>query len=585
MNYLSLYRKYRPHCFEDVVGQQYIVQILKNSIKNNKVANAYVFAGTKGTGKTSIAKIYANALNCLNNKEGDICHECEICKDFANNQVMDVIELDAASNNGVDDIRKISDAVYTLPVKLNKKVYIIDEAHMLTTQAWNALLKVVEEPPKHVVFIFATTEMHKIPTTILSRCQCFRFNKLLDSDIVKLLDKVCKKENFKYDLEALKVIAQIADGSARDSLSILEEVATFSDNNIKLEDIYKIYGMLSKDELVQYLNSLADEDPTSIFKKTNKYIQSGINFANFVSLIISIITDKLIYLKTQNYELLTKTNEKLMNDLRINDSDKLVKMLDIWQEAYFKVINPTDVNIVIEHAIIKTIAIFENKENVVEVKTPVAKPEVKVVKAEQPKVEVKTSKYEDVKAKPSKITFVCEEIFNSSKQHEPKVEKVEEVKPSDEMPSLDELLFAAVANRQQSKKNEAQQFLKDLKEGVMNEKIFSPISTSRQCFIASNNVIVYAYEDELDAKVLNKASFSNDFILATCKVFRNPKYIIGFSAEAINNMKTKLQIAMRDKTIQEPSLAPLRKILDADLTIEQLAYNEIYSKLDEKDRK
>lgn len=178
MSYMSLYRKYRPRTFADVVGQKYIVTILKNAIKYDKVANAYIFAGIKGTGKTSIAKIFANAINCLDKKEGDVCKKCEVCKSFAANNLIDVIELDAASNNGVDEIRKLNDSVQFLPTKLTKKVYIIDEAHMLTIAAWNALLKTIEEPPEHVIFIFATTEFAKIPSTIVSRCQCFQFNRI-----------------------------------------------------------------------------------------------------------------------------------------------------------------------------------------------------------------------------------------------------------------------------------------------------------------------------------------------------------------------------------------------------------------------
>lgn len=563
MSYLSLYRKYRPKTFNDVIGQEYIVQILKNSIKNNAVANAYVFAGTKGTGKTSIAKIYANAINCLSNKDGDVCGQCEICKDFANNQVIDVLELDAASNNGVDEIRKITDAVSTLPTKLTKKVYILDEAHMLTTSAWNALLKVVEEPPKHVIFIFATTEMHKIPATILSRCQCLRFNKITNSEITKLLVKVCDNEKFKYDLESLKVIADIADGSARDALSILEQTATFTNNNINTQDVYKIYGLLSPKETIDFLNLIASKKNNDVFAKSNSFYQSGINFVSLANMIVSVLTDKLIYLKTKNYQLLTKTNEAIINLLQINDIHVLLKLLDIWQDTYTKIIAPTDVHVIFDHALIKSMSSFDKPILVSQETKPIVQPKVEKVEEEvfvEPKIIIKD--------------------LELPKQNEPK----EEVKTETKLPSIQDILFATVSNKDNKAKTDAKKFLTDIKENIISEKSFTCLTLAADVFCASKESIVLAFKDELDAKILNKIAFSQDFILATCKVFRNPKFIIGYSINQLNKQKAELQKAMKEKR-ERLDLNSLRQILNEDETIEQIAFNTIYSKLDEKDRK
>lgn len=579
MNYLSLYRKYRPKSFADVVGQEYIIKILKNSIKNNQVANAYVFAGTKGTGKTSIAKIYANAINCLHSKDGDICGQCEICQDFRNNQVLDVIELDGASNNGVDEVRQINDAAMFLPTKLNKKVYIIDEAHMLTTQAWNALLKLVEEPPKHVVFIFATTEMHKIPATILSRCQCFRFNKILHSDMVKLLTKVCNAENIKYDLDALKVIADIVDGSARDALSILEQTATYSDNNVKVEDIYKIYGLLSPNEVVSFLNLLISKDNQTIFTKINEYFQSGINFVNFASLLVSILTDKLIYLKTKNYKLLNKTNENLINSLALDEIDKLTQLLDIWQETYFKISTPTDVHIIIDHAIIKSLAVFDGVSNThTQEQIKVVKPQPKVVQPKTPQVQ----KEEDL--------FVVSEIAIPTPKKEPKKEKkIEQTQVAAQtknvsMPSDKEILLAIFSNREKEAEEKAKQILEQVKSGKLDDKTFSYASNAKDVLCASKNGIVLYFEDEVDAKLFNNAAKKKDFILSCCKIFRNPKFVVGFTKQQLNSYKDEMLEARKN---HKPLLDvnALREILNKDASIEQIAYNTIYSKLDEKDRK
>ncbi|XQP55668.1 MAG: DNA polymerase III subunit gamma/tau [Mycoplasmoidaceae bacterium] len=567
MNYLSLYRKYRPKSFADVIGQEYIVKILKNSIKNNMVANAYVFAGTKGTGKTSIAKIYANAINCLDNKDGDVCGKCEVCKDFINNQVMDVIELDAASNNGVDEIRQINDAAMFLPTKFGKKVYIIDEAHMLTTQAWNALLKLVEEPPKHVIFIFATTEMHKIPATILSRCQCFRFNKILHSDIVKLLTKVCKAENIKYDADALKIIADIADGSARDALSILEQTATYSDNAIKAQDIYKVYGLLSPKEMVDFLNLLVSKDNQSIFTKIDEYFQSGINFVSFVGMLVAILTGKLIYQKTKNGKLLTKTNENIINSLNLNETDKLIKLLDIWQEVYFKVSTPTDVYIIINNALIKSLDLFETKKS-----SPVIQPKVKEkpVEKEQNLFELSDVIIPETKKEPKKETI----------QPEPKKEPI--VASTLEMPSDQEILLAIFSNRQKEIESIAKQTLSDIKSGKIDAKAFSHIKLASQVLCASKNGAVLLFDEQMDAQLFNRAAKKKDFLLSCCKMFQNPKFVVGFTKQQINQMKNAM---LEAKKHPRPllNLDALRSILDKDAPIEQIAYNTIYKFLKDKE--
>lgn len=586
MQYLSLYRKYRPKSFKEVVGQEYIVQILQNSIKNNAVANAYVFAGTKGTGKTSIAKIYANAINCLDNQNGDVCGKCEICQDFANNQVIDVLELDAASNNGVDEIRKISDNVYTLPAKLNKKVYILDEAHMLTTSAWNALLKVVEEPPRHVIFIFATTEMHKIPGTILSRCQCLRFNKIENSKITNLLVRVCENEKFTYDLDALKVIAEIADGSARDALSILEQTATFSNNQINAADVYKIYGLLSPKDVIDFLNLISTGKNNNVFLKANNYYQSGVNFVSLANLIIAILTDKLIYLKTQNPKLLTRTNESTISQLTINDVNTLIKLLDIWQDTYVKIIVPTDVHVIFEHALIKSMSCFENEP------TPVVQKVAPQPKQEQPKQETKPQIKTEVIQPTIKMdeTVVQETFVEPTMIITPMELPKQEAKPivSEQkeivMPSISDILFAAVSNRDKQAITDARKFLDDIKSNIINEKPFGSIKLASQVFCASPNAIVLAFKDELDAKILNKGSFTRDFILATCKIFKNPKFIIGYSINELNNSKAVIQKAMQEKK-EKLNIEALRNVLNSDLTIWQLAFNTIYDKDEDKNKK
>ena len=230
----ALYRVYRPKTFEDVVGQEHIVKTLKNQIKNNNIGHAYLFSGTRGTGKTSTAKIFARAVNCLNPINEEPCNECEICRDTLNDNIMDVVEIDAASNNSVDDIRELRESVKYTPSKAKYKVYIIDEVHMLSQGAFNALLKTLEEPPSYVIFILATTEPHKIPATILSRCQRFDFKRVSSKDIAARMAYICEKEDIEVEDKALNLIARNSQGALRDALSILDQCMSFGNDKIDI---------------------------------------------------------------------------------------------------------------------------------------------------------------------------------------------------------------------------------------------------------------------------------------------------------------------------------------------------------------
>ena len=232
----ALYRSYRPQNFEDVVGQEHIIRTLKNQIENNNVGHAYLFSGTRGTGKTSTAKIFARAVNCENSINQEPCNECEVCRDILNDNVMDVVEIDAASNNSVDDIRELRESVKYSPTKAKYKVFIIDEVQMLSQGAIYALLKTLEEPPSYVIFILATTEPHKIPATILSRCQRFDFKRVTVKDMTDRMKKICNEENIDLEEKALNLIARNSQGALRDALSILDQCISFSDNKIEYKD-------------------------------------------------------------------------------------------------------------------------------------------------------------------------------------------------------------------------------------------------------------------------------------------------------------------------------------------------------------
>ena len=292
--YQALYRKYRPKTFDEVVGQDVIIKTLKNAVSNNRLTHAYLFSGPRGTGKTSIAKILAKTINCVNLKDYTPCDECVSCTQINNKQTNDIIEIDAASNNGVDEIRELKSKVNLVPSNSKYKIYIIDEVHMLTVGAFNALLKTLEEPPAHIIFIFATTEPHKIPLTILSRCQRFDFKKISESKILERLAEIVEKENIKIEKEALIEIARLADGGMRDAISILDQVTAYSNDKITTSDVHEVNGTLPQRELFQLIDAVIDKNIEESFKIIDKYNNDGKNLIKLMEEIIHFVRNILI---------------------------------------------------------------------------------------------------------------------------------------------------------------------------------------------------------------------------------------------------------------------------------------------------
>ncbi|MBE6892066.1 MAG: DNA polymerase III subunit gamma/tau [Ruminococcaceae bacterium] len=285
----ALYRKYRPLTFSDVVGQNHITKTLTNQVSTNQLSHAYLFCGTRGTGKTTCAKILSRAVNCLTPINGEPCNECEVCKGILDGSIFDVMEIDAASNNGVENIRQIRDEIVYTPVKAKYKVYIIDEVHMLSPGAFNALLKTLEEPPAHVIFILATTESHKIPATILSRCQRFDFRRLSVKDISDQINKILKLENKTADEKTVRLVATLADGSVRDSLSILEKVAESN----SYEEAEALLGVIGRGKLYNIAESMADENIDDLYKFVDELYFSSKDLSLMINELTAVFRDLL----------------------------------------------------------------------------------------------------------------------------------------------------------------------------------------------------------------------------------------------------------------------------------------------------
>lgn len=389
--YQALYRKYRPSNLDEIAGQEVIVKILKNAIKNNQISHAYLFCGPRGTGKTSIAKILAKIINCTNLNGITPCDNCENCISFNEKNTTDIIEIDAASNNGVDEIRELKNKINLVPNIGKYKIYIIDEVHMLTIGAFNALLKTLEEPPKHAIFILATTEPHKIPITILSRCQRLDFQKISVENIIDRLNKICSYENIEIETEALKQIAILSDGGMRDSISMLDKLISYTNEKITINDVIEINGIVTKEELEKFILDITDKQFKKIFETIDKFNGEGKNFAKLSEEIMKYLRDLLV------------------DSLSFNNKSNLVEKIGYkriieYIEQFSEILNQIKLNsnpkIIMETNIIK-LMIDSNSKNT-EIKPEVK--QVKEINPEQRKEKIKES--ETVKVSSDLISVV-----------------------------------------------------------------------------------------------------------------------------------------------------------------------------------
>lgn len=299
--YQALYRKYRPQNFNEVVGQKIIVKTLINAIKTNKISHAYLFAGPRGTGKTSIAKIFAKTINCKNLNNVTPCENCDSCLSFNSKKDIDMIEIDAASNNGVDEIRNLKNSVNFVPNNSKYKVYIIDEVHMLSTSAFNALLKTLEEPPEFVIFILATTELYKVPETIISRCQNFEFRRISISDMSSRLLQICEKENILIDNDAINEISKISNGGMRDAIGLLDQLSAYTTKKITIDDINDVCGFISNEHLFEMMSLIIDNNLDEVLTKINKYNDEGKDLTIILKKIAEQLKNVLIYINASEY--------------------------------------------------------------------------------------------------------------------------------------------------------------------------------------------------------------------------------------------------------------------------------------------
>ncbi|ABR50847.1 DNA polymerase III, subunits gamma and tau [Alkaliphilus metalliredigens QYMF] len=356
MTYKALYRKWRPRIFEDVIGQDHVIKTLKNQIEANNVAHAYLFSGTRGTGKTSTAKIFARAVNCKDEQNVNPCNECEVCQGIITESIMDVIEIDAASNNGVDHIREIRENVKYPPSKGKYKVYIIDEVHMLSTGAFNALLKTLEEPPPHVIFILATTEPQKLPATILSRCQRFDFKPVKTDDMMKQLVYICKSMDINAEEEALRVVAMNAEGALRDALSILEQCISFHPGQLTYHDVTNTLGMVSHEFLFDMAEAFTKQNASKAIELVQQVIMEGKDVQVLIKDLIGYYRGLLLANMNVELEDLLSFSQEILSRIKEQskafETNELIRSIHVLTEAESKAKYSTHPRILLEVALI-----------------------------------------------------------------------------------------------------------------------------------------------------------------------------------------------------------------------------------------
>ena len=510
MSYLALYRKYRSKNFDELVGQEAIKQTLENSLKIQKISHAYLFSGPRGTGKTSVARLFAKALNCEKGN-GEICNECSNCRAINEGSHPDVIEIDAASNSGVDEVRELIEKVKYAPIQGKYKVYIIDEVHMMTNSAFNALLKTLEEPPSYVVFILCTTEPYKLLPTILSRCQRYEFKKITDAELKKLITHVLKEEGVSATNDAINLIVELANGGARDSLSLLDQVISYAGSNIEEEDVIKMFGLVSSQDKIRLLENIKDGNTLKVLKTYDEFIIRNIDLSRLVNELLTLLKDSLVYLKTRDKSLITSSKEEDAKEIMLKfDESELLSYIDLLLKCQNEFKTTSDPNFLFEIYLLKLLKVGTSQEVTVQkVETPIKKP---VVTAPLPQEQTPVSTNNTAKTQ----DFVKTNAVPEEKVNEVKPAASLKLKPSNtefavletegdiRQITMDELIkLTIISNRDERKMlserwNALEQLINDPNEGP-----YASLLLDSRPYIVTNSNLILICDYKNTAKKIN----------------------------------------------------------------------------------
>ncbi len=515
VDYQALYRMYRPQSFNDVVGQTHVTKTLRNAISKGKQSHAYIFSGPRGTGKTSIAKVFAKAINCLNSNDGEPCNECAICKGITQGTNSDVIEIDAASNNGVDEIRNIRDKVKYAPSESKYKVYIIDEVHMLTTGAFNALLKTLEEPPSHAIFILATTEPHKIPPTIISRAQRFGFKAISMDQIINRLKYVADAQSLDYDEAALEFIAKVSEGGMRDALSIMDQAVAFGDERLTLQDALNVTGSVDEASLNELFKDVVNSNVKEAFNRYHHFISEGKEVNRLINDMIYFVRDTIM----------NKTSDKTIEHEALIrfDLDMLYRMIDVINDTLVSIRFSVNQNVHFEILLVKLAEMIKNQPQTVRNVSTTAV-------ATEPDNEVLLQRLEQLESELKALKAQGVSSGSSHQQSKKPVRSIQRSKNAFSMQQIAKVLDKANKEDIKLLKNHWQEVIDHAKSN--DKKSLVSLLQNSEPVAASEDHVLVKFDEEIHCEIVNKDEEKRSNIESVvCNIVNKSVKVVGVPSD------------------------------------------------------
>lgn len=572
MTYKSLYRTYRPHSFETVVGQRHIIQTLQNALKTNKMSHAYLFCGPRGTGKTTVAKLVAKSVNCLNPDKAP-CNECEHCRTIQNGTHPDVIEIDAASNNGVDEIRDLIEKVKYAPIQAKYKVYIIDEVHMLSQGAFNALLKTLEEPPSHVIFILATTEPHKVLPTIISRCQRYDFVRVNRRDIQMRIEEVLKSEKINYEPEATRLISQLADGGVRDALSILEQCIAYSGNNLLAEHVNDIYGIATTQDKLKLLHAIITMDVGLLMQEIEIITRKNIDIRRLTNDLMELLKESVVYAFTQDDKLITKLNVEEAKQLSIIPTSVALNMIEDLMETADKYRSASNLLSYFEIGMLKLLSRIGEPKH--ENSKPIEKSVVHIEEYKPNEKVVTDPIVKDVVEEPAQTIELIQDNSETKQEDSVDVLKFESIEIEDlkskpkkkskallKTETLDQLMILRLLNSGDKQKrldvhskwDKIQSYLTDLNYGRVAQILVNAVPVA-----LNDGFMVLSHPDKMYVNELNSEDNQELIEAFTLMLFGIEMKAYAIDTQSVNEVTTEFKRLFAENNLPEPIVFEKKK--------------------------